>query len=144
MNREERKLNEIKKDLKLITSNKLSMSQSKLLFMGITYEIILRKDLFPKNEDLRGFINNVFVENFKEKIPFKDYLYKSRTLLAARVQRKIYSDLEYNKIADMVHELYKIFPDEEIKKIGIKKGNEGNDEELSEWMNFIKNEGTHK
>lgn len=144
MDDKSRSLVKIKQDLKVVISNKLSIPQSKLLFMGIVYEIILRKDLFPRNENLKEFINNIFVNKFKEKVPFGDYLYKSRTLLAARVLRKIISELEYNQIVKIVHEIYNIIPDEQDDKFRERKSNIKNDDELSEWMHFIRNKGENK
>ncbi|MDO6355259.1 hypothetical protein Q3V94_09325 [Caloramator sp. CAR-1] len=141
MDNEKRELKQIKEDLKIITSNKLNMSQSKLLFMGIIYEIILRKDLFPKNEDLKGFINNIFIQYFIDKEPFKDYLYDTRTLLGARIQKKIQTDLDYNKIVEIVNKIYNILPNEDINN-NRKKNYSNNNKELIEWMNFIKQRGS--
>lgn len=136
MNYEERTLNQIKDDIKIITTNKLSTSQSKLLFMGITYEIILRKDLFPKNSDLKAFINKIFMKYFHDKINFRDYLYFSRTLLASRIQKEIQIRLEYNQIIDIVHEIYNILPGDDSKKI-VSSKNISNIE-MEDWMNFIR------
>lgn len=131
----DRQLIQIKDDIKIISSNKLSMSQSKLLFMGITFEIILRKDLFPKNSNLKAFINNLYLKYFIDKEPFKEYIYVSRTILGARVQRKIKSDLNYNQIIQIVNELYNMLPNDDINK---NKGNKKNgNKDISEWMNFI-------
>ncbi|WP_434565169.1 hypothetical protein PQ689_03390 [Thermoanaerobacterium thermosaccharolyticum] len=141
MDKEKRELKQIKEDLKIITSNKLNMSQSKLFFMGIIYEIILRKDLFPKNEDLKGFINNIFIQYFIDKEPFKDYLYDTRTLLGARIQKKIQTDLDYNKIVEIVNKIYNILPNEDINN-SRKKNYSNYNKELIEWMNFIKQRGT--
>jgi len=137
----ERHLEQIKNDIKIITTNKLSVLQSKLLFMGITYEIILRKDLFPQNEDLKKFINNIYIENFEDKIPFRDYLYDSRTMLGARIQKKILSDLSYEQITTMVNKIYNLLPSKDIKKISRSKKSENMDKEVVEWMNFIRNKG---
>ena len=45
MNKKNRNLCDIKYDLKSILTNKFSISQSKLLFMGIICEIILNKNI---------------------------------------------------------------------------------------------------
>lgn len=135
---EERPLKQIKEDIKIISSNKLSITQSKLLFIGITYELILRKDLFPKNENLKTFIDNIYVKRFKDQERFKDYLYYARTILASRVQKKIMSDLDYNQILEIVSELYDILPEDDINKNRTNKKGSNNDA-IIEWMNFIKN-----
>jgi hypothetical protein len=143
MDQEKRSLNHIKDDIKVITTNKLSTSQSKLLFMGIIYEIILRKDLFPKNSDLKSFIDKIFVKRFASKEPLRDYLYFSRTLLAARIQSKIQLDLEYNQIIEMVNEIYNVLPVEDSKKVFNLK-NVNSNTELGNWMNFIREKDSKK
>lgn len=139
MDNEKRSLKHIKDDIKVITTNKLSTSQSKLLFMGIIYEIILRKDLFPRNSDLKSFIDNIFMRYFIGKQPLRDYLYLSRTILGARIQKEILSDLEYNQIIEIVYEIYGVLPVEELNRSLNPKNI--NNTELGEWMNFIRNKG---
>lgn len=136
MNNMHRELNDIKNDLKIIMSNKLSVSQSKLLFMGIIYEIILSKELFPKNSQLEEFINGHLIKYLKKKTKFKVYLFKTRTILGATIQKHIYNNLDYNDIIDVVEEVYKILPDTLDEQI--KKGNKKNSNEIiSEWLNFL-------
>lgn len=138
MNKENRNLNDIKYDLKIIMGNKLSIYQSKLLFMGIMYEIILNKELFPRNSQLDTFINEHLLKYLKRKSKFKGYLFKSRTILAATIQREIYNNLDYNDIINLVDEIYKILPDDmEFKnKKTIKNYNEC---ALNEWLNVLRN-----
>lgn len=137
MNNEKRELYDIKNDLKMIKSNKLSISQSKFLFMGIIYEILFNKDLFPKNKDLKDFVNNQLLILFNQNEPYKDYIFKTRTTLASKIQRYIYLNLEYNLMIDIVNELDKIlFSDMntiEGSKAKIKDANN----DLDEWMNFF-------
>lgn len=138
-----RTLMNIKEDIKIITSNKLSISQSKLLFMGIMYEIILRKDLFPRKDTLKLFINNVFMKYFDKKELFKDYLYDSRSLLGARVQKKIQNELNYPEIVEMTRELCEILPNdnkEKVRKYTKLKMNE----EVGEWLKFLSKERNNK
>lgn len=131
-----RTLKDIKDDIKIITTNKLSMSQSKLLFMGIVYEIILRKDLFPKKNNLKMFVDKIFLKYFKNQEPIRDYVYSSRTNLAGRIQKVIQNNIEYAQIIEIVKELYKILPEDDIEKVGNKKKVSLN-KELIDWMNFI-------
>ena len=51
--------------------------------IGIVSELVLSKEIFKNNIDIEDFIVNVF------NLRFKDYLYKSRTLLVARLTREI-------------------------------------------------------
>ncbi|WP_039652372.1 hypothetical protein [Clostridium tyrobutyricum] len=143
MNNEDRTLKQIRDDMKIITTNKLNMSQSKLLFMGIIYEIVLRRDLFPMNCDLKAFINKIFIKRFNDKIPFKEYLYSSRTLLASRLQKNIYLDLQYNQIIEIVQEIYNIFPVDKPKK-SVNSKNINANLELTQWMNFIREKDERK
>ena len=137
MNNIHRELNDIKYDLKIIMSNKLSIFQSKLLFMGIIYEIILSKELFSKNSQLKEFVNGHLVKYLNKGNEFKDYLFKTRTILAATIQKQIYNELDYNNILDVVEELYKILPDRLYEQN--KRGNKKNSNYVvSEWLNFLK------
>ena len=142
MNKKNRELKDIKKDLEFLTSNKFSLMQSKLLFMGITYEIILSKDFFPRNENLKPFIEEVYVPKFADKKTFKDYLYDSRTLLSSRVQRKIFSDLSYADIIEITNDIIDIL-DKNLGKVGKNNENKGSkhridDDYATEWMKSIR------
>ena len=53
--------------------------------VGIVSELLLSKEIFRANDDIRGFLDEIF------SIKFKDYLYKSRTLLVSRTIRVILS-----------------------------------------------------
>lgn len=133
---QERLLEDIKNDMKIVISNKLNMSQSKLLFMGLIYEIILNKYLFPKNNNLKVFINKVIIKYLDIDEPFRDYLYDSRTLLASRVQRAIFEGAEYSKIIQMVKEIHHVLPGDEVKNYKSKKSSNIN-EEVINWMKLI-------
>lgn len=140
MYKKDRELKDIRADLDFITSNKLSLTQSKLLFMGITYEIILRKDLFPQNEKLKPFIEEVYVVRFADKEPFKDYLYDSRTLLSSRIQRKIFSDLSYADIIEITNIINNILQKNLTKENNKRNKNKKiktNDDYAIEWMKSI-------
>ncbi|EMJ5512794.1 hypothetical protein ACKTKD_002916 [Clostridioides difficile] len=139
MNRNIRELRDIRNNLKLIMGNKLSISQSKSLFMGIFYEIILNKDLFSKNRELKEFINGHMLPYINRDKKYKDYLFKSRTLFAATILKDIYINVEYNQVIKMVEELYSILPDdiEKESRNHIKKNS--SDEVLSGWLSLIMN-----
>lgn len=65
----------------------------KFQIMGIASELILSKQVFPKNVDVSDFLKIVF------NIEFKEYVMKSRTLILARIVRIINnsSDHEYQE-----------------------------------------------
>ena len=55
----------------------------KYKILGIVTEIILSKELFQKNVDLKPFLENVF------GVSYKDYVMRSRTMILARTNRII-------------------------------------------------------
>jgi hypothetical protein len=136
----ERSLQKIKKDLAIISSNKLSPSQSILLFMGLTFEILMRKDLFAKNIDLKEFVEKFYIEKTEKKEPFKDYLYVSRTLLASRLNKLIIKELNYTKILDICRDIQSILPSEQDTRKN--KPSKSQDEDVTEWMNFLERNGS--
>ncbi|MGG4490829.1 hypothetical protein [Metabacillus idriensis] len=83
----------MKKILNYISEIKLSNSKNfssqeledRAVFMGVVAELLLSKELFKRNEELKSFIKEVF------KINPLDYLFKSRTLLLSRIIRIIES-----------------------------------------------------
>jgi hypothetical protein len=78
---------------------------SKYKLIGISSEIILSFDIFPKNPDLEPFVSEVF------NAEFRPYVFKSRTLLASRVIRIIHQStdseisLQKNKLYKFIEEL---------------------------------------
>ncbi|QGG51433.1 hypothetical protein [Lysinibacillus pakistanensis] len=136
-----RPLEQLNKDIQLILSNKLNSSQSFLLFLGITLEILLRKDLFKKNSDLQSFIEVLYIPKTKKREPFKEYLYLSRTQLAARLNRIIIEELNYSDIIDISKKLLELLPSENTTRKG---QNTSQDDAVSEWMNFLDKKGANK
>ncbi|MFW2901723.1 hypothetical protein ACN6J9_14315 [Carnobacterium maltaromaticum] len=55
----------------------------KFQMMGITSELILSKQVFPKNTEISSFLKVVF------NLEFKNYVMKSRTLILSRTVRAI-------------------------------------------------------
>lgn len=138
MYKKNRDLCNIKEDLNSILTNKFSISQSKLLFMGIICEIILNKNIFPKNSMLKEFINNNLLKYLKKQEKYRDYLFKSRTLLIATLQKQIYDNLDYNDILLLVKYLCKILPDD--CKDNNKKINRNNSKkDIIDWLEFLSN-----
>lgn len=66
--------------------NKLkSKSFDKSDLLGVTCLLIYNKDIFPKNKDIRPFLDKIF------NITFLDYVFKSRTLIVARTTKHIFA-----------------------------------------------------
>lgn len=77
-----------------LSGNGVPINERKLLLVGSVFETILNKDLFPSNADLHSYVE-IFERLFKitdkktGERGYRPYLFKDRTLLAARVGRKI-------------------------------------------------------
>ncbi|SMB95452.1 hypothetical protein SAMN00017405_0407 [Desulfonispora thiosulfatigenes DSM 11270] len=82
--------------------------------IGLNSLILLSKDLFPSNDDLKSYTDEII------KIELKNYLFKSRTLLVAKINKYIY-DLE----VDEIKTLYKNMNNYLINKDG--KSDKDND-----------------
>ena len=131
----EKEIIEIHKNLSLVASNKFNSSQSKMIFIGISFDIILSKILFINNSDLKPFIEKHFIVHTKEKEILKDYLYASRTALLARLSRMIYEEMDYTSIIQISKGILEDFPKIESKK---KSKNQILTESGTEdWMNYI-------
>ncbi|NST67556.1 hypothetical protein HRG75_08215 [Enterococcus faecalis] len=97
----------------LYRSSLKSKDIPKFQMMGITSELILSKQVFPKNIEITSFLNVVF------NVEFKNYVMKSRTLILSRTVRVIEgcSENEYQnyrrKLLNFVEEYYE---SEEVSK----------------------------
>ena len=88
------------KQFKLITGNKLNSEETINYFNGCMYALILNKTIFKRNDDLPSFIYTLFLKPFNNQ-QYKDYVYKSRTLLGARACRHINDDLNYSEVVPL-------------------------------------------
>lgn len=128
-------------DLKFFKSNKLSVNQSVAFFAGLSFELILNKKIFPRNADLEIFLNEVYLKHNKkpEDQTFKQYLYKSRTQLGARLTRNILDEFDYvivKKISNDIEEiLLAMFP--EMIKSNTIKYNSSFSKGINSWINAI-------
>ena len=131
-------IEEIRGNIDIVSSNKLNVFQSRLMFMGFIYEIILSRDIFPKNSDLKEFINQDMPKYLNLPISFKDYVFLSRPLLASRVLNKIH-ELDYKDIInfiDIINEKYLKIND--VKKTS-SKTLKTTDTAIDEWRNYFIN-----
>ena len=74
----------------LLRSSKFSMREKKYIFIGLLTEMIFDKTIFPRNKDLHEYIS--LFESVLGVEPYKDYLYKSRITLAARLVKDLFFD----------------------------------------------------
>ncbi|AXN39627.1 hypothetical protein [Peribacillus butanolivorans] len=97
----------MKKILSYISEIKLSNSKNfssleledRAVFMGVVAELLLSKELFKRNEELKSFIKVVFNINPLE------YLFRSRTLLLSRIIRIIES-AEKDELKKYIENVY--------------------------------------
>ncbi|WP_373180573.1 hypothetical protein [Enterococcus durans] len=78
----------MKNDLILYRNELKNRNLPKYKLMGICSDLILSKDIFKNNKDLKPFIIEVF------NIEFREYVFLSRSTLSARVSRVIYDSEE--------------------------------------------------
>ena len=83
----------------------------KYKLIGIVSELLLSKQIFLKNMDIEDFLMEVFV------LKFKAYLYRSRTMIVARVTKEI---IAMEKDNEYKNKLYK-FIQKKIDEIGDEK-----------------------
>ncbi|WP_029343774.1 hypothetical protein [Lactococcus lactis] len=100
------KENYIKEFLNL-NSNKFSKEQSINIFLGALFQLLTDKTVFNKNSDIKIFLNQIFEKEYK------DYLFRSRPYLAARVLKDIKKYRSYRDIINLSTEIAKIL-DKEI------------------------------
>ncbi|WP_051613993.1 hypothetical protein [Paenibacillus sp. UNC217MF] len=80
-------------ELSVINKNKFSIQQTKNLYMGILYELILNRVIFVRNNDLNDFLKKVFEKEYN------DYLFKSRPYLASRLLKYVSEEYDSLKIS---------------------------------------------
>ena len=83
----------------------------KYKLIGIVSELLLSKQIFLKNMDIEDFLMEVF------GLKFKAYLYRSRTMIVARVTKEI---IAMEKDNEYKNKLYK-FIQKKIDEIGDEK-----------------------
>lgn len=134
---EKKSLEQVAKDLEFMLSNRLNIEQSKAFCLGIIFEILNRRDIFPKNIDLKEFVEDVFLEYKDDKEePYRAYLYASRNLLASRICSTVLRNCTYTDIKNIQNKIldkYVVFEKEERKS---KKSL--NNEDLDMWIDTIK------
>ncbi|MFP7171589.1 hypothetical protein [Terribacillus sp. 7520-G] len=130
------KLSEIHSDLKIINSNKLSSNQGRLLLMGLTFELIQNKQLFPRNNDLKNFIKTIYEENLELEKEYRDYLYLSRTLLGSRVLKTLLIK-DYDMLLQITNDLIEFLPFSSTENKSVSPRN-SNSTDTDEWVNFLR------
>ncbi|RST58590.1 hypothetical protein D5F11_016275 [Siminovitchia terrae] len=100
--------------------------------IGLNTLLLLSKELFARNNDIKDYIESIF------KLEFKNYLYMSRTLLVARVNRHIYS-LNYNDAKERLEAVkqYRQNSSDETKVEKPNKSNKSSKDNFKKWLENI-------
>ena len=110
------------KELILFRNELKNKSIPKYKIIGIVSELLLSKQIFVKNADIEEFLRDVF------GMKFKNYLYKSRTMIVARVTKEI---VKLEMDSNYRNKLYK-FIQKKIDETKDKEEKEKND--LDRWI----------
>ncbi|WP_077736431.1 hypothetical protein [Bacillus sonorensis] len=122
----------------LISQAKKANNQEnkRILIFGTLTHILLSKSIINKNDEIPNFIKNIF------KIDFKDYVYKSRTLVVARVAR-IVEKMNLEELDNTINLLIKLF---ELENSSVNKKNNKKDKNnnsvlktIDDWVKVINN-----
>lgn len=62
---------------------RLSDSSSREELLGVTITMLFSKKVFPRNLDIQQFLGEAFA------LEFKDYVFRSRTIIASKISRYI-------------------------------------------------------
>lgn len=86
------------RELILFRNELKNKSVPKYKIIGIVSELLLSRQIFVKNVDIEEFLKEIF------SLEFKAYLFRSRTLIVARVTKEI---MEMEKDNTYKNKLYK-------------------------------------
>lgn len=132
-------------DLKFVTSSKVTIDQAPAFFAGLVYEIILNKTTVPLNRDLPRIIEEFIltparatpsVKNSNKTLPvFKEYIFKSRTAVAAKTSRMILEQFEFDAVLEASVALIQYIESIDFSPEPTKKTPSGGlSDELSHWL----------
>lgn len=96
----------------------------KYKFIGIITELIYSKEIFVKNKDISNFVKDIF------DIELKDYVVKSRTMIVAKISKKI---IDSESIIDYKNKLYD-FISTQIETLKKNSDIKENKNELDGWI----------
>ena len=96
-------------DLILFRNELKNKTIPKYKIIGIVSQLLLSRKIFPANIDIEKFLKDIF------ELEFKTYLFRSRTLIVARVTREILASENDNKLYNFVQEKIEILKEEEAR-----------------------------
>lgn len=85
-----------------------NVDRQKLTLYGLLTTIVLSKELFQKNKDIKLFTSAIGLDNLGE------YLFKNRTALLAKVSREL-EKMDNEQVKELIHLLKKYFDNDDRK-----------------------------
>ncbi|KAA6482207.1 hypothetical protein [Bacillus swezeyi] len=101
----------------------------RILIFGSLTHILLSKSIINRNDEIPNFIKKIF------RTDFKDYVYKSRTLVVARVAR-IVEKMSLKDLDNVINQLIKLF---ESENNSINNVNNSVIKTIDNWVKVINN-----
>lgn len=98
-----------------------TIEDKKKYFIGEVTYTILNYEIFKKNSDLKKYI--AIYEELMELNEYKDYLYRSRTLLISRILKDIKINIKDSQLEKLVNRHIKFLSTNENINKGEKKVN---------------------
>lgn len=86
--------------INILEENSFTIDEKRKYFIGVITYTILDKNLFSRNNQLKEYLK--IIEEFDGMDVYKEYLYKSRTLLVARVGKDIRNSLSDNQFKKLI------------------------------------------
>lgn len=124
------------KELSMINKNKFTLEQTKSLYLGLLYQLILSKEVFKRNRDLEDFLLSVY------KKKYNDYLFNSRPYLASRVLKDISDEYDFLKMSISIKLIILYLRDKDLSgnkvEIEEKKISTSIEDDTIGWFNSVK------
>ncbi|WP_204254312.1 hypothetical protein [Mammaliicoccus sciuri] len=115
-----------------IKSNKYSKEETERMFLGLLFYMLNDREIFKLNLDVKDFIITVFEYDYKE------YLYRSRPMLASRLMNDIRKNKTYGDILMLDASITKYLQNNFVIKNENSKAKtkSNNNTNLTGWLNM--------
>jgi len=115
-------------EFKKMPKFKLSIPQTKSLFLGLIFKLVLDKDILDKKKIYR------FIEETLNKT-YKEYVFRGRPYLASRVLKDLEVELDYNDLLKISKKIVD-FLSEDMEDSSNNKKNTNNNNVIG-WYNSV-------
>lgn len=115
-------------EFKKLSKSKLSITQTKSLFLGLIFKLVLDKEILDKNK-IYEFTKEIIKKEYKE------YLFRGRPYLASRILKDLEMETEYNDLLKITKSIIEyLHRDEDTLSKDSSKGNKNN---VIGWYNSV-------